>query len=188
MATTEKIETTRFLGSEFLLWLWSVSEICSGEVPFRDGELLPLWFDTQLSLRDPLDNSEKVELKGVAPSNTPEAKLALARGKLPIKAQLTMLRQQEEIRITLEAETLSISSIRAEIPEVENSEEMLETRLLVLSQIDEMVHRLYREFLNLRIGASWPEFRGLLLRWHRGDDVEELCKEYRVKFLGLEAE
>ena len=91
----ERIETTRFLGSEFLVWLWFTTELFEGELELRDGTVLSVWLEAQLSMKSASDAGERIQFTGVAPSTTSEAKLALRRGKLPVRARVC-LRQDPE--------------------------------------------------------------------------------------------
>ena len=89
MDRLECIERSRFLGREFLVWLWHESEHAEGVLPIGEGESVSLWLEEQLTLiSDDLLGRHECRLKGSTPSLTNEAKEALRAGKLPVKAKI----------------------------------------------------------------------------------------------------
>lgn len=83
------IEKSRFLGREFLVWLWHESEHAEGVLPIGEGESVSLWLEEQLTLTsEDLLGRHECRLKGSTPSLTSEAKEALRAGKLPVKAKI----------------------------------------------------------------------------------------------------
>jgi hypothetical protein len=86
----ERIETTRFLGPEFLTWFWFKSELFEGNLSRPDGSALEGWLDAQLLMQSASDKRERTRLYGLAPSASPEAKLSLLRGKWPMQARVCL--------------------------------------------------------------------------------------------------
>ena len=88
MDLVERVENTRFLGREFLVWLWFKSELHEAEFSRADGSPFELWLDSQLGMRYMYEPTERIAFKGVAPAARVEAKLALRHGWLPVKARI----------------------------------------------------------------------------------------------------
>jgi hypothetical protein len=171
MDLVDRIETTRFLGNEFLTWLWFKVELYEGT--FDVGELgkCEVWFDTTLQLAGWADDSEKTILRGAAPSSSAEASEALKQGKVPVKAALRLVLNSEEYVFTLNGKTLGLSGVK--IPEVgmEELEERFYERMRLLEQLDEVVTTLYDEFLLVRLSSLWDaELAPAMRDWVKGKD------------------
>ncbi len=187
----ERIETTRFLGSEFLLWLWFKAELFETNLELSDGSILALWFDSQLLLKGALDGQERVQFTGVEPSASPEAKLALRANKLPSRARICMRQNEQEFSFVFDAETFSFGSVKlpAVLDDEDNDplealkegpkpkqqkpqkdvDEQLAERMQLLQQLDELWKQLYAEFLQLRTANEWDKkFLSALLDWAKG--------------------
>lgn len=170
MDLVDRIETTRFLGREFLLWLWFKSELYETQLQRPNGDPLELWLDSQLTLQSVSDNGERAVLKGVAPSGTQEAKVALQHGKLPIRARVSVVIGTQAFAFTFDADRFALGSVK--LPEVTTKEtdEKLSERLSLLEQLDEVVLEQYQEFLTLRLSALWEdEFVPAALAWSSGE-------------------
>jgi hypothetical protein len=172
MDLVDRIETTRFLGNEFLTFLWFKVELYEGA--FDVGELgrCELWFDTSLQMAGWADESEKITLRGAAPSSSAEASEGLKQGKVPTKAALRLVLNSEEYVFTLNGKTLGLSGVK--IPEVglEQLDERFYERMRLLEQLDEVVTTLYDEFLLVRLSALWDaELVPALRDWVKGKDT-----------------
>src|SRR5690606_41421577 len=82
MDLIERIETTRFLGAEFLVWLWFCSETFDGKFVLDAGPL-ELWLDSPLSLESQLQPGERIALRGIHPPAPGEARGRLRRNNGP---------------------------------------------------------------------------------------------------------
>ena len=77
----ESINQTRFLGKEFLTWLWYRSESAGGVFPLADEKSVTLWFDDRIVLELAFENVKEVNtIRGENPTGTEEAKAALRMG------------------------------------------------------------------------------------------------------------
>lgn len=177
----ERIQGTRFLGPEFLVWLWFKAELFENELMLSDGRTLELWFEKQLALRGALEAQERIQFTGVDPSKSPEAKLALRSNKLPQKARIGLRTDRGEYAFVFEAETFSFGSVRLPAilggdpeekidkdelqfgatkpqPKVnQDSDEQFLERMDLLRALDELWKLLYAEFLQVRLTESWEQ-------------------------------
>lgn len=108
MDLAQKIETRRFVGREFLLWLWFESEIFEATVETREHGALGLWVEGRMELAD---GQESTAIKGATPGAHREAKESLRRGKLPVRLGLHIVRGEDESRFALKGETLAVSGL-----------------------------------------------------------------------------
>ena len=159
MDLLDVIESGRFVGREFLVWLWFESEVLDGrfELPDPDGGSFDLWFESQLTLEAQRSEKEKSRLVGAAPSMTSEAHEALRRGKLPTKARIRIERGEQPYGFVLDAETLSLSGVTLPALMKDDDEERFYERMYLLEQLEAMVDMLYSTFLTLRLDSSWDD-------------------------------
>jgi hypothetical protein len=167
--TVERINTTRFLGNEFLAWLWFKVELFEGTLPLGELGACEVWFDTQLVLTSLMDETEKVTLRGSAPSSSAEASEALRQGKFPSKASLRFVIGGEEYVATFTGQSFALSGIK--VPQVlkEEQEEQLIERMRLIEQLSDSVSALYDEYLALRLSSVWDATALPALReWVKG--------------------
>jgi hypothetical protein len=151
----ERIETTRFLGPEFLVWLWFTTELFESELELRDGTSLSVWLEAQLWMKGASDGGERIHFTGVAPSTTSEAKLALRRGKLPVRARVCLRQDPEDFSCVYDAETFSFGSVKVPALIAEPGDEQFRERVTMLERFDQLWNSLYAEFLKLRLSPAW---------------------------------
>jgi hypothetical protein len=171
MDFTDRIETTRFLGPEFLAWLWYKVELFEGNFELGSLGSAEVWFDTQIVLAAWKDYGEQIALRGTAPSSSPEAAEALRQGKVPVKARLRLTVNGEEYAFAFDARNFALSGVK--LPEIltEDSEERFYERMRLLEQVDQAVCELYDEFLCLRLGSLWEaELAPAIRDWVRGKE------------------
>jgi hypothetical protein len=104
----------RFVGREFLLFLWFESEVFEGTLPLPrtapggGGGSLGLTVEKQIVLSV---GKEATRIKGGLPAATREAKEALLIGKLPESATLRLSWNDREVGLTLKAERMALSGL-----------------------------------------------------------------------------
>lgn len=165
----DRVETTRFLGAEFLAWLWFKSELDGGrlEVPSGAFELV---FESPLQLVDWVVETESATLKGKSPTEAPEANMALREGKLPRKVVLLFTFGSEETRLTFDSKKFAMSGVKLPaVMSTEDADEGFFERMRLLDHVDAVLRELYAEFLRLRLSPLWEsELLGVIREWVRG--------------------
>jgi hypothetical protein len=109
MQLVDRIEKRRFVGREYLLWLWFESEIFEATIHTREHGELGLWLESRLTLSH---LKESTKITAPMPGLGPEAKAALRRGQLPESAGIRIAYKDAETRLTLHAERLAITGLR----------------------------------------------------------------------------
>jgi len=155
MDLVDRIETTRFLGGEFLLWLWFSRDVTGGEIRIKGRGTVIVSLESQIALSDPIAEREKVSIRGVDPFASAEAGEALSTGKLPRKVGLRVVFEQAEWLMTVDSQTLALSGVRLPAISSQGAEEIFYERMRLLEQIHELVHALYGHFLGVRLSAAW---------------------------------
>lgn len=192
----DRIELRRFVGREFLLWLWFESEIFEATLETAEHGSFGLWLEGRLVLSE---GRESTTIKGSVPGAHREAKESLLRGKSPERAGLHLSFGDHECTLTLRGETLAFAGLvppskpkeepaegavadllpkrrskRAE-PAVEGDleHEAFYERMHFARDVESLVTALYRDFLALRLGGSWDaRVVPLFERWVKGHDVD----------------
>lgn len=155
MDLVDRIETTRFLGGEFALWLWFSQDALDGAFQLRGLGAVELTLGTQLALTDPLAPQESVHVRGRDPCGSSEAERALEQGKLPRKLGLRLVFEQNEWVFTLDVATLGITGVKLPALLSEGEEEHFYERMRLFEQMHDLVQALYARFLEARLSPAW---------------------------------
>ncbi len=110
MQLVDRIEKRRFVGREFLTWLWFESELFEATLSTKEHGSFGMWIERLIVLD--AGKAEVTRIKGVTPSASREAKEALLRGKLPQSAGLHVSMGERESSFTLKAESLGLSGLK----------------------------------------------------------------------------
>src|SRR5207249_4556520 len=118
-----------FLGNEFLLWLWYVLENESDTWKLADDSEVTVMLARTLVLECPRGQTGRQSLTSDGPAQLPEAHRALQAGKLPRRAGLTIVRNDQQYDLTLQAETLAVTGAKLPLSEAEEERARLEERV-----------------------------------------------------------
>ena len=173
MDLVDLINTRRFLGSEFLIYLWFRVDCRDGllDVEADDIGRIELIFDDQLTLDAYVAETQRNDLRGGAPAYSEEAVTALRQGKRPTKAKLCVIREGREWTFTFKAETFQLTSVKAPALLTKETVEQFYERMYLLEELEDVLHALYREFLHVRLTETWEErFVGAIQEWIASDE------------------
>jgi hypothetical protein len=197
----DRIEKRRFVGREFLLWLWFESELFDATLRTEAHGSFGLWLEKRMTL-----SAEKCSTRIVGPSPGfgREAKEALLAGKLPESAGIRIALRETETGFLLKAERLSISGLKLatvldrkserepdlvrelkgarggkkgkkgkQVDSDDDAHELFYERMQLTAEIEEIVEALYSDFRALRLSLRWNDHVVPFLRaWARGDEVD----------------
>lgn len=152
MELIDRIENSRFLAREFLLWLWYESDRLEGRVELEEGDFVELWFEETLVLTDA---TTEVRLKAPMPTTTPEAFEALRQGKRPALGKIRITRGTQAWTFTYKAETTSLSGVTLPTELREDNDESFYERMHLVEQLEAMIAQLMGQFLAVRSGKRW---------------------------------
>ena len=144
-----------YLGNEFMLWLWWKWDTGTEMFELSDTSEVSGMFARSLSLDCPRGEHGKESISSESPVKLPEAAMAIRMGKLPRKAGLTLIRDDEQFDLTLQAEMFSVGS--AKISQLGDKMEIRESldRIESIRQLSETLDLLFENFCLQRIGKSW---------------------------------
>jgi hypothetical protein len=196
---TDRIELRRFVGREFLLWLWFESELFTATLSTKTHGSFGFWLEGRLALSA---DRESTVIKGISPGNHREAKEALLRGKMPERMDIHLSLDAGDATFALRGDTLAISALsppappeppaapeqaegaprvrrkRRPMPDAEEAagkaDDAIRERMRHAHDIEQLIEALYRDFLVLRLSPAWEaHVRPALQAWVSGREVVE---------------
>ncbi len=156
MELLDLVEGRRFLGREFVVWLWFESEMQETNLRPTGVDPVSMWLEAQITL---VLEKEESRLKGAIPASSPEAKEALRQGKLPKEAKMRLIRGEREYAWTLKAESLALSGLKlpTQLKKQDEKHEVFYERMMLLEDLEETLSALYVDFVHLRLSDAWEE-------------------------------
>jgi recombination associated protein RdgC len=181
MDLVDLIEEKRFLGQEFLAWLWFKSEERGGSIDLpQRGDILVTFEKHMLLEYGEGPESEKLICRGLQ-TELKEARAGLALGKKPEQARVKIASGDYEFSITLTAATMDFRSVR--LPKTagasdgdgddhESFEGQVLERISLFEEGIELVNELFRLFINIRASSGWSDELVKLRAWvHNGAEL-----------------
>jgi hypothetical protein len=202
MQLVDRIEKRRFVGREFLLWLWVESELFDATLATAEHGSFGLWLEKRLVLSS---GKESTRITHPSPGRGREAKEALLVGQLPESAGIRIALAEEETSFVLRAEALGVSGLR--LPALLGNDEEATTaleelqgkrgkpkrkdkrddeayeafyeRMRLTQSFEALLEALYRDFLAYRLSDRWKAvFVPTAKAWARGQEVD--ADQYRA--------
>jgi hypothetical protein len=173
MDLVDIISEKRFLGQEFLTWLWYKSEERGGSILLPGSGDIQLVFEKHMLLESGAGESlEKLICRGLQ-TELQEARTGLLMGKKLEQARIYLARGEYEWRLTFGAtlfELRNISLPRTVSPNEEAADPFAwEARILErVGMCEEALHtidELFRLFLQIRTSADWAQELARLKSW-----------------------
>jgi hypothetical protein len=165
MDLLNRINNTRFLGREFLTWLWYRSEKSEGLFE-RDGEQIEVWFDAKLVLEAQGDIKEQNVVKSENPTETEEARTSLQTGKQVTEARLRVISDQKQWTVTVKGEDLGLSGMKLPALLAREDEEQLYERFYLMEELEDLLEALYRDFIGVRLNdEAWAQEIASIRTW-----------------------
>jgi hypothetical protein len=173
MDLVDLIAEKRFIGQEFLTWLWYKSEERGGTVFLPGAGDIQVVFEKHMLLESGEGEAlEKLICRGLQ-TELQEARTGLQMGKKPEQARIRLVRGDYEWNFTLTAALLEFRNIK--VPktmtpsEEESGPEAFEARVLErMAMVEEAVrtiHELFRLFLQTRVGPEWGQELARVRQW-----------------------
>jgi len=173
MDLVDLIQEKRFLGQEFLTWLWYKSEERGGAVDIPGIGDVSVVFEKHMLLEfGEGESSEKVICRGLQ-TELKEARAGLLMGKKPEQARIRLARGEYEFNVTLTAATMEFRNIRLpktvaasdERDDPESMEGRLLERISLFEELSSLINDLYRMFLAKRASDQWSEELQNIRQW-----------------------
>lgn len=149
----------KFLGEEFLTWLWFVIEQEPSILKKLDPELTSFEIGNRIVLKKRNKEAiERITIKG-EDADFDEAMLALKKGALVAEFNLIYRSAQQKWQFTLKGESLNLSSLKTPQTAPPESQDDLEAvvleKIFLYDKILQFLEKLYKYFIKLRISNNW---------------------------------
>ncbi len=158
----------KFLGEEFLTWLWFVIDQEPTILRKTDPDLTSLEIGNRMVLlKRQKKKIEKITIKGEN-AGLEEAILALQKGALV--AELNLIYRSAELKwqFTLKGESLNLSSLKTPKIAPPQSPEDLEgvvlEKIFLYDKILQFIEKLYKTFIELRVSNHWHNREATLMK------------------------
>lgn len=149
----------KFLGDEFLTWLWFV--IDQDPIVFKDmdPDMTALEIGNRIVLEKRKNKSvERITIKGEE-AHFEEGMLALKKGALVVELNLVYRADEQKWQFTLKGESLNLSGFKTPKTTPPESPDDLEGAILekvfLYDKILQFLEKLYKHFIKLRTSNHW---------------------------------
>ena len=162
----------KFIGNEFLTWLWFMME--TDPDCFQDLTASLLIIGNRIQLENTRENrTESITIKG-DDAGLEEGKLALQKGAQVTEMNLSVRLDEFLYKFTLKGESLSLSNLK--LPDAQKEAQISETdedfeatvldRMFFFEKIISFIDAVYERFIRLRISDKWKDkVLGDMKRW-----------------------
>jgi hypothetical protein len=173
MDLVDIISEKKFLGQEFLTWLWYKSEERGGSVFLPGSGDIQLVFEKHMLLESGEGESlEKLICRGLQ-AELQEARTGLLMGKKLEQARIYLAKGDYEYRLTFGATLFEFRNVKLPrtISANEEAADPLAWEAKVLERISmaeealQTMDELFRMFLQIRTGADWSKELASLKNW-----------------------
>jgi len=166
MDLVDLIAEKRFLGQEFLTWLWWKSEERGGTIELPTMGDVTVVFEKHMLLEfGEGESSEKIICSGLQ-AELQEARTGLQMGKKLEQARIVIGHKNYEYSFTLAAALMEFRNVRLPKTEAtesdrgENPEEvegMILERIFLFEELIRLINVIFLKFLQLRLSEDWRD-------------------------------
>ena len=149
----------KFLGDEFLTWLWFIIENDPGALKDLSPELSSLEIGNRIVLENRRHQAvESITIKGDE-ANLEEGVLALRKGAFVTELNLCFKSGDQEWRFTIKGESLNLSSFKTPfsgpIETAEDVEGAVLEKVYLYDKAIQLVDNLFKHFIKIRVSDRW---------------------------------
>ena len=152
------VQEKRFLGREFLTWLWFQSDSHLGVITPEGSQTVEIWIDNKITLEsDDQENVEKVICHGEN-SEMLEAREALSQGKKVTQASFKLCMNDTEWHFTLDDCWLNFRGCKTPkvmLDKKEDPDGLFFEKAFLLQEVVRIVEQLFFQFVKIRISPEW---------------------------------
>ncbi len=174
MDLVDLISEKRFLGQEFLTWLWWKSEERGGSILLPERGDITVVFEKHMLLEyGEGESSEKLVCTGLQ-AELQEARTGLLMGKKVEQARIQIVHADYEFSFTLAAALMEFRNVRlpktagTEVGNTNDPEEiegMILERIFLFEELVRLVNELFTLFIKIRVSEQWRDELQILRKW-----------------------
>lgn len=149
----------RFLGNEFLTWLWYMIENDQDELRLLDQDLTSLEIGNRIVLENHhKEINENITIKGDN-AGLEEGLLALRKGALVTEINLIYRAGEQKWQFNIKGQSLNISGLKT--PETarpetkEDVEGFVLEKIYLYDRVIQFIEKLFKMFVRLRLSNEW---------------------------------
>ena len=151
----------KFLGEEFLTWVWFVIEKDQNLIKNFDQDFVGLEVGNRIVFENRRKEAgERITIKGDGAS-LEEGILALKKGALVTEINIVYTSGEMRWQFTVKGESLNISSLvtpKTGLPEsIEDLEGIVLEKVFLYEKVLELLNNLFTHFLKLRLSTTWQK-------------------------------
>ncbi len=151
----------KFIGYEFLTWMWYVIEHDSAQLNHVIPENINFTIGNRIMLQNAVhDAVETITIKG-DDAGLEEGVLALKKGALVTEIHLRVTEAEKEWQLTLKGESMNISNLRLpETGQIENRDDVegaVLEKIFLYEKIVGWMDAVYDFFLKIRFSPEWHD-------------------------------
>jgi len=160
----------KFIGYEFLTWLWFIIENEPERLPAAAQNIDSLTIGNRMVIekRRKEDVLEAITIKG-DDAGLEEGVLALRKGAVVTEMNLVQTMGEHVWSFNLKGESLNISSLKTPpVAPVENGDDMegaVIEKTYLYEQVLTFIHNLFKIFIKNRVSDSWPKTVNHMKKW-----------------------
>ena len=160
----------KFIGEEFLTWLWYLIDNSQNRFNSFDKEIDSLEIGNRIVLENrKKETTERISIKGDGAS-LEEGILALKKGALVTELSLKYRSNNNEWKFVIKGESLSLSSLTTPATPLPETADDLEgfviEKAYLYERVIKFIENAFNNFIKLRISDSWNKSERLLVhRW-----------------------
>ncbi|MEN9360526.1 MAG: hypothetical protein RL095_2061 [Verrucomicrobiota bacterium] len=171
--------TERWMGRDFLTWVWFMAEQDGGKFTVPDLGEFAVGVDGPLTLAAEGEGSHESVLRKGVPTGAPEAAAALASGKKLRAARLMIGRPDEAWHLSLDADSLGFRSVKLPDGEKMNKQDRFEERAEFLHTLQAALRALMARFAKEVSGRKRGNTVEAMRDWALGRGLQEKPKKKR---------
>ena len=164
----------KFIGFEFLTWLWFVMENHPEVLEEADRDLVSLDIGNRLVLEKTRSKAnESITIKGDQ-AGFEEGVLALKKGAVVTELNLAYKADGHEWRFSLKGESLNVSGLKtpptAPVEKAEDIEGAVLEKMFLYEKVFDLISHLYSAFIRQRVSNRWagevlPRMKSWINSW-----------------------
>ncbi len=161
MGLYDNIEKTAFIGSDFLVWLWYMSEKNLGVFDVKDIGMVDLLFYDNLKLEKTLESgNESIVCKGFS-SELKEARLGLTTGKELKEVKIKLIMDDYEWFFTLDSTFLDFKGLKTPKVEINSTgdeadeENRFFEKIALIEKAVNVIDNIFLTFIDQRMSEKW---------------------------------
>ncbi len=156
----------KFLGYEFMTWLWFAIE--EGKLINTDKKPILLEIGNRIVFENSLNNTiETITIKGDE-AGLEEGILALKKGAVVTELNLVYKENEQKWQFTLKGENLNIAGIKTpdtgNIEKQEDIEGVILEKVYLYNKVVEIIDTLFKKFIKIRLSNKWNDETVPLIR------------------------